>query len=142
VQIGIAPLPNPEPNSTHVFELRKPCEPLLTRSRKGVPLSWDGRHPKLKDLLFTEGTLQQLSSDHAEYAQVLITGDNLEPRLSLPAWRSGRERIPRSPTSHARSDLADVGVLLGKIYEDWPFSGSAASLTPGGHDAIRWTDNE
>ena len=46
----------------------KPCEAWSSRSRTGSPLLWEGLHPKAKAFLFTEGTLQQLSDDNAEYA--------------------------------------------------------------------------
>lgn len=86
-----------ERNGDVVFELHKPSDPWSDRSRKGAQLSWAGLHPKARDFLFTEGTLQQLSPEYADYAQALINGDDLSPWHDLPVWRAKVERTKRNP---------------------------------------------
>lgn len=71
-----------------IFELHKPCESWSDRNRKGGKLSWNGLHPKAKDFLFTEGTLQQLAPENAAYALALIAGEPLDEWHDLPAWKS------------------------------------------------------
>lgn len=97
VQIAMAPSPNPARDGARVFELHKPCEPWSDRSRKGARLSWGGLHPKARDFLVTEATLQQLSTENAEYALALVAGDDLEPWHQLPTWRGKAERTRKNP---------------------------------------------
>ncbi len=57
----------------------KPCEPWSNHNKTGNRLEWNALHPKAKEFLFTEGTLQQLADDSAAYAMALIAGDNPAP---------------------------------------------------------------
>ena len=70
----------------------KHCKPWSDRNRRGSPLRWKAIHPKARDLLFTEGTFQQLSSDNALYAQALIDGAGIEGWHDRPDWRAREER--------------------------------------------------
>jgi hypothetical protein len=88
VQIALVPSINPQRDGPRLFELHKPCDPWSDRTRNGGLLSWNAVHPKAQQFLFTEGTLQQLSPDNAEYALALIAGADLEPWHNLPAWRA------------------------------------------------------
>lgn len=88
---------DPARHGPTVFELHKPAEPWTDRNRRGGPLSWGGLHPKAKEFLFTEGTLQQLSEDNAAYALALIDGDDLSPWHNSRPWQAKAERTRRSP---------------------------------------------
>ena len=76
----------PERDGPRIYELHKPADPWSDRTRKGARLSWNGLHPKAKDFLFTEGTLQQLSPDYAAYALALVNGDDLSEWHDRPEW--------------------------------------------------------
>lgn len=54
--------------SPRVYVCHKPCEPWSNQNKKGNRLEWDALHPKAKEFLFTEGTLQKLADDNAAYA--------------------------------------------------------------------------
>lgn len=88
VRLELQPSNNPAPNSPSHYELHKPADPWSDHTRRGAKLSWDGLHPKARDFLFTEGTLQQLSPDYAAYAVALINGDDLSPWHDLPLWNA------------------------------------------------------
>lgn len=97
VQIALMPSFNPARDGATVYELHKPTDPWASRDQKGGQLSWTGLHPKAKDFLFTEGTLQQLSPDNAEYALALIAGDTLDAWHDQASWRTKAERTRKNP---------------------------------------------
>lgn len=70
----------------------KPCEPWSDKNRNGNRLDWNGLHPKAREFLFTEGTLQQLGDDNADYAVALIEGADLSPWHSRAAWKAKAEQ--------------------------------------------------
>jgi len=80
-----------------VIVCHKPCDPWSNMSRKGNRLEWGGLHPKAQEFLFTEGTLQQLKPDNAEYALTLIDGNNLGPWHLRPEWSAKAARRKRNP---------------------------------------------
>ncbi|WAX97314.1 hypothetical protein N7E70_010875 [Aminobacter sp. NyZ550] len=80
-----------------VIICHKPCDPWLNRNRKGNRLEWAGLHPKAQEFLFTEGTLQQLKPDNAEYALKLIDGDDLSTWYSRPEWKAKVARRQKTP---------------------------------------------
>jgi hypothetical protein len=63
-------------------------------------LSWTGLHAKAKEFLFTEGTLQQLRPDNAEYACALINGDDLPPWHDLPDWQAKEGKAGKSAVTY------------------------------------------
>src|SRR3546814_9258390 len=85
-----------------VIICHKPCEPWSDRTRTGDPLLWRSLHPKARDFLSTEATLQQLSEEYAAYAMALIDGADLDPWPSQPLWRAKNENAS-SKFSPARS---------------------------------------
>lgn len=99
VEITLVPSPNPQRDGLRVFELHKPAEPWRDRDRKRRQLAWASLHPKARDFLFTEGTLQQLSPDNAEYALALIEGNDLEPWHGKPEWKAKVARTGRNPVT-------------------------------------------
>lgn len=71
-----------------VVVCHKPCEPWRKVSQTGAGLFWDALHPKAKDFLATEATLQKLGPDNAAYALALIRGQSLEAWHALPDWKA------------------------------------------------------
>jgi hypothetical protein len=69
----------PVGDKRNVIVCHKPCEPWRSNNRKGNRLDWNSLHPKAQECLFSEGTLQQLGEDNANYALALIDGDDLSP---------------------------------------------------------------
>ncbi len=86
------PKVEPVGDKRNVIVCHKPCNPWSDKNRKGNRLDWNGLHPKAREFLFTEGTLQQLGDDNAEYAIALIEGADLSPWHSLPAWKAKAEK--------------------------------------------------
>ena len=80
-----------------VILCHKPCDPWTNKNRKGNRLEWDGLHPRAKDFLFTEGTLQKLTPANAEYALALINGDDLSPWHELRDWRAKVAKARKNP---------------------------------------------
>lgn len=97
VQIALMPSFNPTRDGPTVYELHKPADLWTSRDRKGGQLFWTGLHPKAKDFLFTEGTLQQLSPDNTEYALALIAGEPLDAWHDQVTWRTKVERTRKNP---------------------------------------------
>lgn len=75
-----------------VVVCHKPCEPWSDKTLTGNLLFWNSLHPKARDFLSTEATLQQLSNDYATYATVLVNGGDLTPWHSRPLWRAKNEK--------------------------------------------------
>jgi hypothetical protein len=75
----------------------KPCRPWSQTNRKGNRLEWDSLHPKAQEFMFTEGTLQQLRPDNAEYALALIDGADLAPWHGRPDWLAKLARRQKFP---------------------------------------------
>lgn len=71
-----------------VYVCHKPCQPWSDHNRNGTRLDWKSLHPKAKEFLFTEGTLQRLADDNAAYAIALISGDDLAPWHSRTEWKA------------------------------------------------------
>ncbi len=99
VEITLMPSFNPLRDGPSVFELHKQAHPWQDRDRKGRQLLWEALHPKARDFLFTEGTLQQLAPGNAEYALALINGDGLEPWHSKSEWQAKAARTGRNPAT-------------------------------------------
>jgi hypothetical protein len=90
--------PNSLQKSPHVYVCHKPCEPWANHNKKGTRLEWNALHPKAKEFLFTEGTLQKLGDDNAAYALTLIAGDDLTLWHDRPEWRAKLKAAPtRNP---------------------------------------------
>jgi hypothetical protein len=99
VEIALMPSSTPLRNGPRIFELHKPAEAWSNSDRKGRRLSWTALHPKARDFLFTEGTLQKLSPDNAEFAIALVEGLSLDAWHSRTDWRAKEERTRKSPTT-------------------------------------------
>lgn len=77
----------PLPDKRDVIVCFKACEPWRNVTFQGHQLLWRGLHPKAREFLFTEGTLQQLSTENAEYAMALVQDLQLEHWHPKAAWR-------------------------------------------------------
>jgi hypothetical protein len=82
----------PAGDKRNVIVCHKPCNPWTDKNMKGNRLEWNGLHPRAREFLFTEGTLQQLGDDNAEYALALIQGADLSPWHSRPDWKAKAEK--------------------------------------------------
>jgi hypothetical protein len=82
-----------------VYVIRKPAEAWSNKNKKGVRVDWNGLHPKAREFLFTEGTLQALNPSNAEYAQAWINGDSLDAWHNQPAWLEKEKSKKNSPVS-------------------------------------------
>lgn len=91
VEVELQPAFQPESVVERIYVLHKPAEPWSNKSRVGARLDWTALHPKAREFLFTEGTLQQLSEDNAAYAAALIDGGDLATWHSRPAWKAKTE---------------------------------------------------
>lgn len=94
-RIIVKPDPLGKPGE-QVHVCHKPCEPWSDRTRRGTPLIWDSLHPKAKDFLSTQGTLQQLQPDNAAYALALIEATDLSPWHDRANWMSRQQRAGHS----------------------------------------------
>lgn len=96
------------------YVFNKPANPWRNKCKRGRKLNWRELHPKAKEFLFTEGTIQRLADSNAEYAKALIEGSNLEFWHSLPAWAGKAEKAKRgacltfSPVEIAITRMAGV----------------------------------
>jgi hypothetical protein len=78
-----------------VIVLRKPAEAWSHLDKQGRRLRWSGLHPRARDFLTLEGTVQSLSESNADYARALIDGRSLEAWHGLPEWRAKEGRAGR-----------------------------------------------
>lgn len=102
----------PTPTSAkRIYVIHKPAAPWSNRSKTGTRLSWGALHPKAREFLFTEGTLQQLSEDHARYALASIEGADLTPWHSLPLW-SSKQANSRKPVATVFSPRQNAAVRM------------------------------
>ncbi len=87
-------LPNGE---DQVYVCHKPCHPWSNSNLKGNKLEWRGLHPRAREFLFTEGTLQQLSAENSLYAKALIRGDSLAEWHDSNDWKAKAEFSKKEP---------------------------------------------
>jgi hypothetical protein len=89
----------PDRTGPRVYVIQKPTMSWSNKNKKGEQLLWKALHPRARDFLFTEGTLQQLSNENAAYALALINGEDLSPWHSQIAWKTKEERTGKAPAS-------------------------------------------
>lgn len=110
-----------EPNNdgTRHYVSNKPAEAWSNRAPTGAPLLWDALHPRAREFLFTEGTLQQLAADNADYAQALIAGKDLSAWHQRTLWKDKVENSRRAPavtfTAQQRSVFRMVKTVGGTV---------------------------
>ena len=92
--------PNPLEGSVNVYVCHKPCMPWSNKSKKDTPLRWSSLHPKAKDFMFTEGSMQRLQLDNAKYALALIEGLDLSNWHDRPDWKEKQKNTKKTPVTH------------------------------------------
>jgi hypothetical protein len=75
-----------------VIVCHKACDPWSDKNKNGNRLDWNSLHPKAREFLFTESTLQSLTEDNARYALALIEGADLSPWHARHDWQSKAEK--------------------------------------------------
>lgn len=119
-----------------VIICHKPCAPWRSTSLRGSPLPWAGLHPKAKDFLSTEATLQALSPDYAAYALALIRGEDLSPWHDSDVWR---KKLAESSTKAGATTFYDQ-----KQKAAWRMAYTAFNTTDhaNGQQAVRTVKNK
>lgn len=92
-----------------VVVCHKPCENWSNEDRKGNPLLWNQLHPKAKDFLSTEATLQSLSPSYRDYTLALIAGNDLS------AWHNSAFWQKRSESAKNKYSPVSYGTHAGKV---------------------------
>jgi len=92
----------PVGRNRRVIICHKPCKPWSKKTTKGNLLPWAGLHPKPKDFLATEATMQQLGADNASYALALVKGEDLS------SWHDRKEWEEKVEQSQARAGAVIV----------------------------------
>lgn len=92
----------PLPDNRDVIVCFKACEPWRNATLEGNSLLWKALHPKAREFLFTEGTLQKLSADNADYALALLGGRPLQHWHNKPEWKQKSEKKEPATTFSAR----------------------------------------
>jgi hypothetical protein len=80
-------LQEPIGDRSDVIICHKPCLAWSKVDKEGRTLIWKGLHPKSRDFLFTESTLQKLSAEYEDYALALIEGRSLESWHNTKKWQ-------------------------------------------------------
>ena len=93
--ITLKPDPDPLEGSQNVYVCHKPCQTWSNQSKAGAPLSWPSLHPKAKEFLFTEGSIQRLTADNARYAIALIEGGDLSVWHERKEWEERSRKAGR-----------------------------------------------
>lgn len=111
-----------------VVVCHKPCQPWSNRSKIGVPLRWNELHPKAKDFLSTEATLQSLSPSYRDYTLALIGGEDLSPWHNSPLWSKRKESSKAGYSPIKYGTQADK-VAYQRAYELFSVAEAAERMT-------------
>jgi hypothetical protein len=99
-EISVIEDPHPIFAPTRIYLYHKRCSGWSNRNKKGGLLGWDSLHPRAKEFLFTEGTLQMLSKDHAVYAHALIADEDVSLWHSRPEWKIKADKAKYSAVTY------------------------------------------
>jgi hypothetical protein len=99
VKVTLEQSVEPGRTSAQVYVIQKPAQPWSNKSRSGGRLVWKAIHPRAREFLFTEGTLQQLAEGNAAYARALIDGEDLSSWHARRDWVAKEESSGRSPVT-------------------------------------------
>ena len=97
-------LTEPVAERREVVVCHKPCRPWSDMTEGGIELFWRSLHPKARDFLSTEATLQRLGPDYANYARALVAGDDLSPWHDTALWRRKNEQAGSKHAAVTRYD--------------------------------------
>jgi len=128
-QVELIDDPKPHAGTQKVYVYYKPCSPWFDRSRLGAPLRWESLHARAKEFLFTEGTLQRLSEDHALYAQALIAGSDLAAWHSKREWSAKADKAKHSPVRYFDSFQKTIVRMAMVAFETAAQSGDTSIST-------------
>lgn len=83
-----------------VFHTTKPTLPWRRHDLAGRRLSWKAAHPKARDFLATEATMQAISRPEYEtYARAMLLGNDLSTWHTKPAWEKALEDAGKGEAS-------------------------------------------
>ena len=99
VDVSLQPAFKPPNPDDQVYEFHKSVDAWSNKDKRATRLFWDALHVKARAFLFTEGTLQQLASDNADYALALIEGEDLGSWHRRSEWKAKEEAARRSPAT-------------------------------------------
>lgn len=99
VDISIEPAFDPPAGNNRIYVFHKGTAAWSNQNKKGNPLHWRALHAKAREFLFTEGTISNLSADHAAYAAALIEGSDLGLWHTRPDWKTKAESTRKGPTN-------------------------------------------
>lgn len=142
VQIELHPLTDAGVKRPAEYQLHKPCTAWLNRARSGAPLSWTGLHPKARDFLFTEGTLQQLRPDNAEYAVALVNGDDLAPWHNQEAWQAKVGKTGKAPVTYLDAKTKAIWRMVNTVKQTVHGSNGQQVLRTVKNKELRFTEEE
>ncbi|HZE55155.1 MAG TPA: hypothetical protein VE111_18035 [Bradyrhizobium sp.] len=126
--------PLPLQGAPRVYVCRKPCAAWSSTNRLGNRLEWNTLHPKAKDFLFTEGTLQKLSPDHAEYALALVDGTDRSRWHEQLAWKR--------KASTAKADAGTVFNARQKTIAEMALTATGTAARSNGQQELRTIKNK
>src|SRR3546814_10062760 len=84
----------------------------------GRRLRWSGLHPKARTFLFTEGTLQKLSKENADYALALIAGEDLSKWEARPDWQAVEAKAGKGAVTFADDRRRAIMTMAIQAEED------------------------
>ncbi len=124
-----------------VVVCHKPCEDWSYRSKKGDELLWRSLHPKARDFLSTEATLQNLNDDYAAYALALINGEDLSPWHDQATWKEKNKKSANkySPVTNA-SSIRKVAFRLSNKAAEQRMASTAMKTTNASNGQVRETN--
>lgn len=97
VEISIETVDEVASGSQRVYVFHKASKAWSNQNKTGNLLDWRALHPKAREFLFTEGTLQQLSDDYAAYAWALVKGSDLGYWHAQREWKAKAASTRKNP---------------------------------------------
>lgn len=129
VKIEKVPAYEPKRDGEQVYRISKRCQPWSNQTKSGAKLVWDGLHPKARDFLFTEGTLQQLAEQNADYALALIEGAPLTLWHDQPTWLAKASRAKHGPITMLTSQQNAVWRMVDTVLSTTKYSNGQMAQT-------------
>lgn len=99
VEISLDNAFDPTKGDYRIYVSHKPTAAWSNQNTKGQLLDWRALHPKAREFLFTEGTINELSDDYAAYAIALIEGRDLTQWHGSPDWKRKEASARKGPTT-------------------------------------------
>lgn len=128
--------------SARVYVCHKSCEPWSSKNKAGNRLEWTGLHPRAREFLFTEGTLQQLSDDNAAYARALIDADDLNVWHSRSDWKEKSLTVGNGPGTAYNARQKSVWEIANQVVSTADNSKGQKALTTIKNKELRMSKEE